>query len=88
MVLKYKNGIREDGITIMAVDNLPCEFPKEASKEFSSVLKGFVYEIANADYDKPFDEISLSYPIKQALILQKGELTKDYLYLNQFLTKG
>jgi alpha-aminoadipic semialdehyde synthase len=86
--LKYKNGIREDGITIMAVDNLPCEFPKEASKEFSSVLKGFVYEIANADYDKPFDEISLSYPIKHALILQRGELTKDYLYLNQFLTKG
>ena len=85
---EYKNGITGDGITIMAVDNLPCEFPKEASKEFSSVLKNYVYEIANTDYDKPFDELSLSYPIKQALILKKGELTKDYLYLNQFLTKG
>jgi alpha-aminoadipic semialdehyde synthase len=84
----YKNGIREDGITIMAVDNLPCEFPKEASKEFSSVLKNYVYEIANTDYDKPFDELSLTYPIKHALILQRGELTKDYLYLKQFLTKG
>jgi alpha-aminoadipic semialdehyde synthase len=86
--LNYKNGIREDGITIMAVDNLPCEFPKEASKEFSSVLKNYVYEIANTDYDKPFDELSLTYPIKHALILQKGELTNDYLYLKQFLTKG
>jgi alpha-aminoadipic semialdehyde synthase len=84
----FEDGILKDGITIMAVDNLPCEFPKEASKEFSSVLKNFVYEITNADFSKSFDDLSLSYPIKKALILQQGELTKDYLYLNKFLTKG
>jgi len=84
----FEDGIQKDGITIMAVDNLPCEFPKEASKEFSSVLKNFVYEITNADFSVPFDKLSLSYPIKKALILQEGELTKNYLYLNQFLTKG
>jgi len=84
----FEDGILKDGITIMAVDNLPCEFPREASKEFSSVLKNFVHEIINADFSKPFDELSLSYPIKKALILQQGELTENYLYLNKFLTKG
>lgn len=82
---KYEDGIQKDGITIMAVDNLPCEFPKESSKEFSSVLKNYVSEIANEDFNKPFEELSLSYPIKKALILQNGELTKDYLYLNKYL---
>ena len=84
----FEDGILKDGITIMAVDNLPCEFPREASKEFSSVLKNFVHEIINADFSKPFDELSLSYPIKKALILKQGELTENYLYLNKFLTKG
>jgi alpha-aminoadipic semialdehyde synthase len=82
----YKDGISKDGITIMAVDNLPCEFPKESSAAFSSVLKNYVHEIVNTDFKKPFDELTLSYPIKKALILHRGELTKDYLYLNQFLT--
>jgi alpha-aminoadipic semialdehyde synthase len=84
----YKNGVEKNGITIMAVDNLPCEFPKESSAEFSSVLKNYVHEIANTDFNKTFDELTISFPIKKALILHRGELTKDYLYLNQFLTKG
>jgi alpha-aminoadipic semialdehyde synthase len=70
----------------MAVDNLPCEFPKESSKEFSSILKNYVPEIVNEDFNKPFEELSLSYPIKKALVLQNGELTKDYLYLKKYLT--
>jgi alpha-aminoadipic semialdehyde synthase len=71
----------------MAVDNLPCEFPKESSKEFSSILKNYVYEIVNEDFNKPFEELSLSNPIKKALILQNGELTKDYHYLKKYLNK-
>lgn len=82
---KYENGITKDGISVMAIDNLPCEFPKEASAEFSHVLKNFVYEIYHADFEKSFDKLELSYPIKKALILHKGKLTKDYLYLNQHL---
>jgi alpha-aminoadipic semialdehyde synthase len=82
---KYEEGIKQNGITVMAIDNLPCEFPKEASAEFSHVLKNFVYEIYHADFEKSYDELELSYPIKKALIVHKGKLTKDYLYLNQYL---
>jgi alpha-aminoadipic semialdehyde synthase len=81
----FEDGVQKNGITIMAVDNLPCEFPKESSKEFSSVLKNFVPEIVKQDFNKPFEELSLSHPIKKALILQNGELTKDYLYLKKYL---
>jgi len=83
---KFEDGIKKDGITLMAVDNLPCEFPKESSKEFSSILRNYVYEIVNEDFNKPFEELSISYPIKKALILQNGELTKDYHYLKKYLT--
>jgi alpha-aminoadipic semialdehyde synthase len=82
---KYMDGVTKDGITVMAIDNLPCEFPKEASAEFSHVLKNYVYEIYHADFEKNFDELELSYPIKKALIVHKGKLTKDYVYINQYL---
>lgn len=82
---KYEDGTKKDGVTMMAIDNLPCEFPKEASAEFSHVLKNFVYEIYHADFEKSFEELELAYPIKKALIVHKGKLTKDYLYLNQHL---
>jgi alpha-aminoadipic semialdehyde synthase len=82
---EYDIGIKKNGISVMAIDNLPCEFPKEASAEFSHVLKNFVYEIYHAEFEKNFDELELPYPIKKALIVHKGKLTKDYLYLNQYL---
>jgi len=82
---KYEDGTKKGGVTVMAIDNLPCEFPKEASAEFSHVLKNFVYEIYHADFEKNFEELELAYPIKKALIVHKGKLTKDYLYLNQYL---
>jgi saccharopine dehydrogenase (NAD+, L-lysine forming) len=82
---RYEEGTKRDGITVMAIDNLPCEFPKEASEEFSHVLKNFVFEIYHADFDKSFEELELAYPIKKALIVHKGKLTKEYLYINQYL---
>ncbi len=81
----FKDDVHKDGITVMAVDNLPCELPRRASMEFSGVLKNYVYEIASADFNKSFEELKLSYPIKKALILHKGELTEEYKYLQQFL---
>ncbi len=84
----FKDGVQnKNGITIMAVDNLPCEFPVESSTEFSSVLKNYVKEIVSADFNKEFEELELTYPIKKALILHKGKLTQDYQYLNSFLNQ-
>lgn len=81
----YKEDLQKDGVTVMAIDILPSEFPRRASMEFSSVLKNYVYEIASADFNKSFLELELSFSIKKALILHKGELTEDYKYLQQFI---
>lgn len=82
---KFKDGIYSEGITIMAVDNLPADFSREASIEFSSVLKEFVNEIVMADFNVDFENLRLSYPIKKALILHRGALTVEYRYMEQFL---
>jgi len=80
----FKDGVQQHGITVMAIDNLPCEFPKESSMFFSHVLKGFADDIVCADFSKTFDELKLPYPIKKALILHNGNLSPDYKYLEKF----
>ena len=84
---KFVDGIVKEGITVMAVDNLPCEFPVESSAAFSRVLKEFVPGIVNADFSFDFDKLKLPSPIKKALILHNGKLTNDYTYLTKFLSK-
>jgi len=81
----FEDGILQNGITVMAVDNLPCEFSKESSMFFSNVVKEFTSDIVSADFGKPFGELQLAYPIKKALILHNGQLTDDYTYLEEFI---
>lgn len=82
---RYEDGTQRLGITVMAVDNLPCEFPGASSAEFSAVLKDFVNDIASEDFNKGTDRLELPYPLKNALVLHKGKLTDDYLYMNKFI---
>jgi len=78
-------GFDGEGVLVMAVDILPSELPREASKTFSDALLGFVPEIASEDFNKPFPELKLSAPIKKALILHQGNFTPDYQYLEEFI---
>ena len=79
------DGYKSEGIVVLAVDNLPCEIPKESSREFSNSLVGFIPEIVNADYSVNFNKLDLSDKIKKAVILYHGKLTPDYKYMNRFL---
>jgi len=81
----YHIGIDGNGIVVLAVDILPSELPKEASKYFSSVLKEFVPPIADADYTVSFKELKLPAPIKKAVIVHKGKLTPEYQYIKKYL---
>lgn len=82
-----KLGLEGEGLAIMAVDNLPCELPKESSTNFSNTLIPFVPAIAKADYSKSFTDLDLSPVIKNAIIAHKGELTPNYTYLQEYLDK-
>jgi alpha-aminoadipic semialdehyde synthase len=79
------NGVSGNGPVIMAVDNLPSELPKDASVYFSSVLKDFIPALVSCDFSASYDDLKLSYPLKKAVIVHKGELTSEYAYLNKYL---
>lgn len=80
-------GFEGSGVVVMAVDNLPCELPRESSIDFSKVVKRFVPAIVSVDYRRSFEEIELPPEIKRALILHKGKLTPNYKYIEQFVGK-
>ena len=80
------DGVAGPGPVVLAVDNLPCELPRESSADFSRVLKGFVPPIAQADWSDPFERCNLPPEIKRAVIAYRGELAPDYRYLEEFLS--
>jgi alpha-aminoadipic semialdehyde synthase len=85
IIVDIMDGFSHDGIVVMAVDNLPCELPKESSKAFSNSLFNFIPSIAKADFSVDFAKLKLPSEIKKAVILYHGKLTPDYSYINKFL---
>jgi alpha-aminoadipic semialdehyde synthase len=80
------DGFAGNGPVILAVANLPSEIPLEASKYFSNVLKDFIPQLASCDFSKEYDRLSLSGPLKKALILHHGKFTPKYQYMKDFVT--
>jgi len=80
-----EDGYSNEGVIVMAVDNLPCELPKESSNYFSNSLIPFIEGIIKADYAVDFKSLDIPSEIKKAVILHKGKLTPDYKYIKKFL---
>lgn len=79
------DGYKGEGVAVMAVDNLPCEFPKEASDNFSKALMPFMESLLLNDYSKSIHDSSLPDEIKKACITHQGKLEKDFEYLAEYL---
>ncbi|NQT65202.1 MAG: hypothetical protein HQ554_03375 [FCB group bacterium] len=82
---KETDGYGGEGFAVMAVDNLPCEFPKEASDTFSKSLMPFMEQMLLNDYSKSIADSSLPNEIKSACITHQGKLKKDFQYLEAFI---
>lgn len=67
----------EKHITVMAVDNLPCELPRSASEEFGRDL---IDRILPALIIKDVDGV-----IKRAKITKNGHLTENFEYLTDYI---
>lgn len=80
-----RDGWEGEGVVVLAVDILPSEVPRDASVDFSAVLREFAPAIAKADYTVPFEELNLPPEIKRAVIVYRGELTPAYRYLERYL---
>lgn len=82
---RFEDGTQRLGVTVMAVDNLPCEFSRASSKAFSKVLKEYVDNMVSTDFNTDFANLALSPPMRRALVLHHGEFTPDYRYMKRYL---
>jgi alpha-aminoadipic semialdehyde synthase len=79
------DGVEGNGPVILAVDKLPAELPRQASKMFGDALLPYVKELASADYSVDFAELNIPKEFKNAIIAHKGKLTPDFQYLSKYL---
>lgn len=81
-----KNGFTGNGIAVMAVTNLPCEFSADASIQFSENLRPFLQQIIKANYNGILSDSNLPDQIKRAVILWKGKFTTKYSYMKKYIS--
>lgn len=72
--IDYKD---EKAIAVMAVDNLPCELPKDASEGFGEM---FLQHVIPAFFNNDADGI-----LKRAKITEGGKLTERFSYLQDYV---
>lgn len=71
-----------DGILFLAVDNLPTEFPREATQWFGDHLLPYVENVVRSDPQKPIDENSdLAPEVRRAVVASHGKLTPSFQYI-------
>ena len=80
-----KDGFEGEGIAVMAVTNLPCEFSSDASTQFSENLYPFLKDIVSANYNDGLHDSNLPEEIKRAVIMWKGRFTKRYSYMKEYI---
>ncbi len=66
-----------EAIVVMAVDNLPCELPKDASEGFGEM---FLEHVIPAFFDGDADGV-----LERARMTQQGKLTPRYAYLQDYV---
>jgi alanine dehydrogenase len=67
----------KDAIVVMAVDNLPCELPKDASEGFGEMfLENVIPAFFNGDKDGV---------LKRAKMTENGKLTERFSYLQAYI---
>ena len=66
-----------DAIVVMAVDNLPCELPKDASEGFGEM---FLEHVIPAFFNNDKDGV-----LKRAKMTENGKLTERFSYLQDYV---
>ncbi|RRO14373.1 NAD(P)-dependent oxidoreductase [Flavobacteriaceae bacterium 14752] len=74
---KEMDFMNKKAIGVMAVDNLPCELPKDASEGFGEM---FANHVIPAFFNNDKDGI-----LKRSLMTHNGKLTKKFSYLQDFV---
>ncbi len=79
----FTDGIQAGGVSILAVDNLPCELPLDASRAFGDMLMPFLPALAGADMEMDISTVPIPDALKKATVVHHGRLTEAYSYLEE-----
>ncbi|MFC2090205.1 NAD(P)-dependent oxidoreductase [Bacteroidota bacterium] len=74
---EIQDPFEDKSITVMAVDNLPGELPRDASEDFGNALIEHVIPA--------FQENDENGVIERATIVRKGKFTEEFRYLQDFV---
>lgn len=66
----------QTSISVMAIDNLPCELPRESSRAFGQMLEQWVIP-ALSEENAPI--------LERATVARDGDLTLEFMYLRDFV---
>ncbi|MFN3998796.1 NAD(P)-dependent oxidoreductase [Algoriphagus sp.] len=66
----------QTSISVMAIDNLPCELPRESSRAFGQMLEQWVIP-ALMEENSPI--------LERATVARDGDLTLEFMYLKDFV---
>lgn len=81
-----RSGFEGEGIAVMAVTNLPCEFSADASTRFAQELAPLLPFLAEANYEAPTPEdAGLPAELRDATILWQGQFAPKYAYMDEYL---
>ncbi|WP_338731182.1 NAD(P)-dependent oxidoreductase [Mangrovimonas cancribranchiae] len=69
--------MNDEAIVVMAVDNLPCELPKDASEGFGEL---FLQHVIPAFFNNDKDGV-----LERAKITENGQLTPRFKYLQDYI---
>ena len=81
----FADGYKEKGITVLAIDNLPSELPRDSSREFGGLIREYVYQIAAHGVKDITNHAAIAAEVRRAVIAQGGKLIKKYRYLEESL---
>ena len=81
----FTDGYKSRGIAILAVDNLPSELPRDASAEFSALIRDYVYQVAAHGAREVTEHVAIPAEVRRAVITEGNDLTDNYRYMEKWL---
>ncbi|MFQ5776997.1 MAG: hypothetical protein ACE5IP_03205 [Terriglobia bacterium] len=85
---EVRSGVEGRGPVVLAVDNLPAEFPRDSSEHFGDSLFPFLAPLLTANYQADFAHLALPASLLGAVITHRGALTPRSQYLEEALRKA
>ncbi len=82
-----RDGYAGRGPVVVAVDNLPCELPAEASRYFSEQVHDMLDACAETDFRDPSDRVKMPEPLRRSIIAWQGKLLPPHDSLAAFLDR-